>query len=583
MSPSMLAAAWTSILPKLTPNESPTSSTSRISNSDQLRPFRQDRYFYYLTGCNEPGCYVTYDIDRDNLTLWLPPVDLSHAFYDRLGSTLEEAMEKYDVDEAKYIIGRKRQSNLRALVKKHHENGGQCAFLNVSNDLIGKRLKTAMRRQGKPALKRALNACRVIKDEHEINLVRKANELSAEAHTSILQNLSGLKTEAEVEAKYMETCLAGNAKQQSYGPICGAGTNAGQLHYLDNDQDFGKGQVLLVDAGAEWKCYSSDVTRTMPLNPKNPGHWPSKEAEQVYECVAKIQEECIKQMRPGKKFMHIAWQSIHMTLDALLGLRILKGEKMEIFHAGTMLAFYPYGLGHHMGLEVHEPGPAPEANKGKKSKDQRFPKIQRVYKAFANKNGSQYQSKVRSKDLKQFSIDPTQCLAPNTTSSPPLAPGMVVTIEPGIYFNKFVLDTFYLNDPVHSKVIDKEVLKRYMPVGGVRIEDDILITKDGCENLTTAPKGEEMLKIIREGRKDCENEKKDYENEKKDYENKKHGYENEKKAYETVRKDYENEKKDYENKKQAYENEKMAWQISYDSWSKAARAMHRESGVQSRE
>jgi Xaa-Pro dipeptidase len=180
---------------------------------------------------------------------------------------------------------------------------------------------------------------------------------------------------------------------------------------------------------------------------------------------------------------------------------------MEIFHAGTALAFYPYGLGHHMGLEVHDVVPPLDANKAKKTKDQRFPKVQRAYRAFANKHGSQYRSKRPSKDLQNFSIDPSRCLAPNVTASPALAPGMVVTIEPGIYFNKFVLETFYLNDPVHTKFIDNEALERYMPVGGVRIEDDILITKDGYENLTTAPKGEKMLQIIREGPGDCKREK----------------------------------------------------------------------------
>ena len=93
------------------------------------------------------------------------------------------------------------------------------------------------------------------------------------------------------------------------------------------------------------------------------------------------------------------------------------------------------------------------------------------------------------------------CRKPCTADSHGLEEGMIVTVEPGIYFSRYALSTVYLRDPVHSKFINKEVLERYLPVGGVRIEDDILITAKGYENITTAPKGEEMLDIIREGYK----------------------------------------------------------------------------------
>ena len=485
------------------------------SNSDQLRPLRQDRYFYYLTGCNEPNCFVTYDVGADKLTLWLPEIDLSRVYYDGRGSTVEEAMEKYDVDEAKYIRGKRRKSNLCQVVLENENLGGELALLWMRTDVVPFPVRKSAKTRKNVALRRAMNVCRAVKDENEIALIRKANAVSAEAHTGILRRLHKLKSEPEVEAVYTGTCLAYGARTQSYTPICGSGPNAGQLHYIDNDQAFGSRQTLLVDAGAEWQCYASDVTRTMPINSKHPGHWQSKEAESVYKAVERIQEACIKKLRPGVKFMDVAWSATHMAIDALVKLGILKGEHDKIFHAGTMLAFFPHGLGHHLGLEVHDLYPLPTSNDkdGKEKKgndvDKRFKNVQEAYFAFHAHNplwrGTQksvnlikYLSLPLPLSVQLFSVDPTQCFSPNTPSDPPLESGNIVTVEPGIYFNEFVLEKFYLNHPVHAKFIAKDVLDRYMSVGGVRIEDDILITKGGYENLTTAPKGEEALRIIRE-------------------------------------------------------------------------------------
>lgn len=422
-------------------------------DSDQPLPFRQDRYFYYLSGCPEANCYVTYHIAADHLTLWLPEINQARVVWNGRGSTVEEAMDKYDIDEAQYT----HSAGVKDLDVSNFTTSYHGQIQRASNEYIYR---------SHVCLKHALDACRVIKDEYEIGLITRANDISAAAHAAVLQNLHNFTNEAEVEAVYMQVCIAKHAKEQAYAPIVGAGANGSILHYDDNDQDFKDGQTMVIDAGCEVSCYASDVTRTLPLNSKSPGRWPSKEAKRVYGLVEKMQEECIKCMLPGTKFVEIAQMARHMAVDGLLELGVLEGDHDDIFAAGTETGFFPHGLGHHLGLEVHDvaPDPAPPARSDRDGA--------------ASSTESWFQS----------------CEA----SAQVLQPGMVVTIEPGIYFNEFLLRTYFLDNPKHSSFINKEVLARYMAVGGVRIEDDILVTKTGYRNLTTAPKGEKMLQIIRD-------------------------------------------------------------------------------------
>jgi Xaa-Pro dipeptidase len=442
--------------------------TVPYANSDQPRHFRQDRYFYYITGCNEPGCYVTYDVSKDFLTLWLPKSDPRRIFYDGRGSTPEEAMAKYDIDKASYI---KPDVDIAWVVKVYGAS--------IKNTLLlDKQTSTHSQpaRSNPYVLRHAMDSCRAIKDADEIELIREANRISSEAHRQVLKHLSQFDREAQAEGLFLNTCLVAGAKEQAYGPIVGSGPNAGTLHYQANDELFANREVLLIDASCEYQLYAADITRTMPLNRKKPGYWPSKEAETIYNIVEKVQESCIKMLKPGVRFSDVTWHSIHMTIDALLEIGLLKGKREDILRAGTVGAFFPHGLGHHLGLEVHDITPTSADSEENSSKN--------------DTTDVAYMGNT-TLGLPAFT--------PASFSATPLTPGNVVTIEPGLYFNAYNLDTVYLPDPTHSLHIDTKVLKRYMAVGGVRIEDDILITETGYENLTPAVKGEEMLEVIREG------------------------------------------------------------------------------------
>lgn len=346
------------------------------------------------------------------------------------------------------------------------------------------------------SLRHAIDACRVIKDEHEIALIRRANDITAEAHIRVMKGMHTFKTEADVEAAYMQVCIAKKAKVQAYDPIAGAGPNAAELHYSDNTAAFRNGQTIVLDAGCEVDRYASDVTRTLPINPKNPGQWPSEEAKNIYKLVEKIQESCIQQMLPGKQFIEIFWFAHQLVIEGLLELGVLVGDQVgTIFAAGTSRAFLPHGLGHHVGLEVHDvsPDPAPPIAEQKK--------IESLKTAFTRwkPEWASHIDDIALEELSAMSKETSVGSSLRDVNTHVLEPDMVVTVEPGIYFNEFFLDVFFLNDPKHRQFIDQKVLKRYMQVGGVRIEDNILITKKGYENITTAPKGDAMLEIIRKG------------------------------------------------------------------------------------
>ena len=313
------------------------------------------------------------------------------------------------------------------------------------------------------ALLPAIDAAREIKDAYEIDLIRKANDISSKAHTEVLRHLSSLKTEAQVQALFEAVCTSHLANKQAYPVIAASGENASVLHYTTNNEPFEDKQLLLIDAGTGWQLYAADITRTFPLS----GSW-TTEAKQIYRLVETMQDSCVKMLKPGACMWDLHDISIRIAIKGLLELGLLKGDIETIIKQRTYKAFYPHGLGHHVGLEVHDILGRPILK----------------YKSSSNNNAT---------------FD-----GPCPPDVPALQAGMVVTIEPGIYFNRYEMHRAYLNSPIHGKHINKKILDKYWAVGGVRIEDDYLITDDGCENLTTAPKGDAALKIIKEGKAGCD-------------------------------------------------------------------------------
>ncbi|KAI9803296.1 MAG: hypothetical protein M1825_002087 [Sarcosagium campestre] len=413
--------------------------TKMIEDNDGTAPFRQRRYFYYLTGCPLPDCSFIYDIENAKSTLFIPPIDADDVIWSGLPLSPAEASNIYDVDEV--LTTTELES---AFARLPHDVKQVTAW--VIKDQIS--IKPDFTSTDDSLVKQAIERCRIVKDSYEIALTRHANAVSTLAHTASLRAAKRAKNEREIEAIFLQQSIAHGCREQAYHSIVASGVNAATLHYQKNDEPTAGRLNLLLDAGAEFRCYASDITRTFPLS----GSF-TAESRAIYDIVLRMQKECTHRIRAG-----VDWEEVHslahrVAIDGMLDLGILKGNHDEIFAARTSCAFFPHGLGHYLGLDTHDTGGDPN---------------------YADTDPMFRYLRVRAK----------------------LPAGSIVTVEPGIYFCRFIIDP-YLKDPKHAAFIDKTVLDRYWTVGGVRIEDNILVTDDGFENLTTAIKEvDEMEKII---------------------------------------------------------------------------------------
>ena len=222
-----------------------------------------------------------------------------------------------------------------------------------------------------------------------------------------------------------------------YPSIVGAGAHAATLHYERNDARVcSADDLVLVDAGAEWRGYTADITRTFPAGGKFEAR-----RRAVYEAVLDVQVRAIAEMRAGANWQMVGARAKLNTVQNLIDLGIVRGNAQDAVMAGVCGLFLPHSLGHLLGLQVHDVGPGGPVPDGA------------------------------------------------------LAPGHVVTCEPGIYFVDGLLEPA-LEDRFLKDFLVRDEIERFKAVGGVRIEDNVAITEDGAENLTTCPKTVEEIEAI---------------------------------------------------------------------------------------
>ncbi|PYH95358.1 putative Xaa-Pro aminopeptidase pepP [Aspergillus ellipticus CBS 707.79] len=422
--------------------------TRLIEDNDEAMPFRQRRPFFYLSGCPLPDSYLIYNIGRDELTLFIPPIDPEDVIWSGLPMSVAEALRRYDVDQV--LPTSEVNATLASIASV---DGSKAAVFAIAGQISEETKFHGFIEMNTTTLKGVIGDTRVVKDGYEIALLRKANDISAKAHIAAIKASRAATNEREIEAAFIAACIAKGARDQAYHPIVACGQNGATLHYGGNDDDLTdpvtkqRKSSVLIDAGAEYRTYCADITRVFPLGGKF-----TLETRHIYQIVLRMQTETIAMLKEG-----VRWEDVHahahrVAIKGLLDLGILRGSEDELFDKRISVAFFPHGLGHYLGMDTHDTGGNPDYG----DKDTMFKYL-----------------RVRG------------CLPA----------GSVITVEPGIYFCRFIIKPF-IESPETNKYIDINILEKYWNVGGVRIEDNVHVTQQGYENLTTAPKAFEEVEML---------------------------------------------------------------------------------------
>ncbi|MDX1919106.1 MAG: aminopeptidase P N-terminal domain-containing protein [Candidatus Caenarcaniphilales bacterium] len=410
-------------------------------NSDVEHKFRQDSSFWYLTGFNEPdSALLIVKTKKETVNyIFSRPRDKEKEIWTGKIAGPERAKEITGVDkcfEFKDLDGQL-EKLLTGLSRLYFEFS-----LANYHFLRNKILETAKHRriQRITSTQNLIGELRLFKEPFEIQQMKQAAKISAEAHKLAMQRAKPGKHECTLEGIIEgHFCLCGAG--WAYPSIVASGANATILHYTANDQELKKGDLLLVDAGSEYNYYASDITRTFPIGGPVGGKF-SKAQKQAYELVLSAQKDAIAQCyKKEVTFESVHEAAVKVLCEGLLDLGLLKGKLSDNIKNKTFRKFYMHKTSHWLGLDVHDVG-----------------------------------SYVEPQDSKRVS----KTASAKTDTSRILRPGMVITVEPGLYF-----------DPE-----DTNIPKEFRGIG-VRIEDDVLITKTGAEILTSAcPKEVDELEEI---------------------------------------------------------------------------------------
>lgn len=429
-------------------------------DTDTTYLFRQESYFMWAFGITDPGCFGVIEIDSGIVHIFVPKFPAEYGVW--MGRILEKhewgvkyAIENvHFVDDMNKVITDLKPSTILTL-KGTNTDSGLCAKeasfdgierFNVNNTLLFDEIADL----------------RVYKTDLEIEVLKYVIEVSSAAHRKVMRFVSVGKTEYQCESEFLHHCYqVGGCRHVSYTCICGTGHNASILHYghsgAPNDRHIKEGDMCLFDMGANYFGYASDITCSYPVSGKF-----TEDQKLIYNSVLRANLAVLKSAKPG-----VSWADLHILavaslLEDLKKGGILKGDIQEMIKAGVGAIFQPHGLGHLMGLDVHDVG-------GYLSNNPPRPKhIPGV-------------DKLRTARI--------------------LEERMVLTIEPGCYFIDHLLDKA-LNDDHLSNYFEADVVNRFRGFGGVRIEDDVLITKDGAINLTKVPRTIEEIERWMSGQDD---------------------------------------------------------------------------------
>ena len=390
-------------------------ASTQYRNADSSHAFRQDSNFWYLSGFNEAESTLVLLINEENdvqSIAFVPEKNELKEIWDGYRAGPEGAMQDHGFDLAfNNTEINDRLPDLLAGNNQVYYPVGKSKTLDA--DIIDwiKSAKSKDRHSSAIDIADAsykVGNQRLIKDEDEIEIMRKACKISAEAHIEAMKFVKPGMTEQEIEAFYQYEFSKRGGRFSAYTPIVAGGENACVLHYVENSKPLKDGELLLVDAGCEFELYASDITRTYPINGKF-----TEPQLAIYEVVLEAQLKSIEAISTHNNVMDAQIISEKVITQGLIDLGILQGSMDELHEAGAFRDFYMHKIGHWLGIDVHDAGDYMEDG-----------------------------------DYMKFK------------------PGMVTTVEPGIYISS-----------------SADVEDKWKGIG-IRIEDDILVTANGNENLT---------------------------------------------------------------------------------------------------
>jgi Xaa-Pro aminopeptidase len=387
-------------------------------SADSEYPYRQSSDFWYFTGFNEPEAVLVLiksDDTHNHSVLFNRVRDLTAEiwFGRRLGQ--DAAPAKLGVDRALAFseINQQLYQLLNGLDAIYHAQGEYAYADEIVFTALDKLRKGARQNLSAPASiidwRPLAHEMRLFKSEEEIAVMRRAGEITALAHRRAMEKCRPGMFEYQLEGEIHHEFTRHGARYPSYNTIVGGGDNGCILHYTENESELSDGDLVLIDAGCEYKGYAGDITRTFPVNGK---FTPAQRA--IYDIVLESLDTALTLYRPGTSMQEVTGDVVRIMIRGLVKLGILKGDVDTLITENAHRKFFMHGLSHWLGLDVHDVG------------DYR------------------------------------------TDRSRVLEPGMVLTVEPGLYIAP-----------------DADVPAEYRGIG-IRIEDDIVITENGNENLTAS-------------------------------------------------------------------------------------------------
>lgn len=334
------------------------SAHEAVRSNDTNFKFRQDSDFYYLTGFEEPDAVAVIGPMREHkYTLFVRPRDPEREIWDGRRAGVEGARTEFGADEALPIgeFPEKLEEILEGAELLYYRLGVNPELDNLIIRTIA-RMRSLNRKPIHPPTTIIDSATiahemRVIKSAAEIELMQRAADIAAEAHCEAMKSVRPGMKEYQVEALLEQVFRREGAAGPAYTSIVGAGANATVLHYINNDGELRDGELLLVDAGAEYKGYASDITRTFPVNGKF-----SKAQREIYDLVLEAQMSCVEMVRPGVTHDDLKNHSIEVLTKGMVKLGLLKGDPDQLIQEEKYKQFYMHGLGHMLGIDVHDVG-----------------------------------------------------------------------------------------------------------------------------------------------------------------------------------------------------------------------------------